>query len=419
MGNYFTIYNITTGFVIAILSSLFIYLEYVNFTYFFINTIIGLMAIYWLLWANRMIWFWSGWFIGLLWFWWISLSFIHYEMPIFIPLVIISIALIYGITFLILFKIAHFFTNRLEISEIYGKALILFLFSYIHPIEFDWFKPELMFTNSYLGIEKWQFAIILSALALTQIKKNIIFLTLLILAYPFITPFTLQKLENIKLISTYTTIEDKWNEQKQPTHMKAVFNEINLAIAQKKEVIVFPESVFPLFINLQPQLMDALKKLSKDITIVAGALYWEPVQNIPRNSAFIFKNGDVMVAHKVLLVPFGEQNPLPNFMSKWVNEFFFDGAKDYIASSNISDYEINGTKYRNAICFEATSERLYENSPKTMIAMSNNGWFVPSIEPTLQQILFQYYSKKYGTTIYHSVNMSKSYIVQNGKVIYP
>lgn len=377
------------------------------------------MAIYWLLWANRMIWFWSGLFIGLLWFWWISLSFIHYEMPIFIPFVIISIALIYGITFLLLFKIAHFFTNRLEISEIYGKALILFLFSYIHPIEFDWFKPELMFTNSYLGIEKWQFAIILSALALTQIKKNIIFLTLLILAYPFMTPFTLQKLENIKLISTYTTIEDKWNEQKQPTYIKAVFNEISLAIAQKKEVIVFPESVFPLFINLQPQLMDALKKLSKDITIVAGALYWEPVQNIPRNSAFIFKNGDVMVAHKVLLVPFGEKNPLPNFMSKWVNKFFFDGAKDYIASSDISDYEINGTKYRNAICFEATSEKLYENSPKTMIAMSNNGWFVPSIEPTLQQILFQYYSKKYGTTIYHSVNMSKSYIVRNGKVIYP
>jgi len=30
--------------------------------------------------------------------------------------------------------------------------------------------------------------------------------------------------------------------------------------------------------------------------------------------------------------------------------------------------------------------------------------------------LLQYYSKKYGTTIYHSVNMSESYVVKNGKV---
>jgi len=374
------------------------------------------MAIYWLLWANRIIWFWSGLFIGLFWFWWISLSFIEYNMPQFMPFVILSIALLYGFTFLILSSIALFFTNRLEVSAIYGKAIILFAFSYIHPIGFDWFKPELMFTNSYIGIEKWQFAIILGALALSQIKKNILFFLLIPLAYPFFMPTTLQKIDDIKLISTYTTIEDKWNEKKQPEQIKAVINDINLAISQKKPMIVFPESVFPLFMNLEPQLMEYLKLLSNDITIVTGGLYWEPLKKIPRNSTFIFQHGEVSVAHKVLLVPFGERNPLPEFMGKWINEFFFDGAEDYVASSDISDYKVNGKTYRNAICFEATSEKLYENSPKSMIVLSNNGWFVPSIEPTLQRILFQYYSKKYGTTIYHSVNMSKSYIVQNGKV---
>ena len=46
-----------------------------------------------------------------------------------------------------------------------------------------------------------------------------------------------------------------------------------------------------------------------------------------------------------------------------------------------------------------------------MILISNNGWFVPSVEPTLQRLLLEYYSHRYGTFIYHSVNMSDSYII--------
>jgi len=99
-----------------------------------------------------------------------------------------------------------------------------------------------------------------------------------------------------------------------------------------------------------------------------------------------------------------------------VNKVFYDGAVDYKASENVVDYSINGITYRNAICFEATSEKLYEDEPEKMIVLSNNGWFTPSTEPTLQKLLLQYYSKKYGTIIYHSVNMSKSYIITNGTV---
>ncbi len=166
---------------------------------------------------------------------------------------------------------------------------------------------------------------------------------------------------------------------------------------------------------MQPQIMERLQNDSKQITIVVGALYWE--NEIPRNSTYIFQNGAYTVANKVKLVPFGEENPLPDFMGKWINDLFFDGAPDYVASADFTDYTIHGVTYRNAICFEATSEKLYEGKPKNMIALSNNGWLIPSIEPTQQKVLLQYYSKKYGTTIYHAVNMSDSYVVQNGKVI--
>jgi len=88
------------------------------------------------------------------------------------------------------------------------------------------------------------------------------------------------------------------------------------------------------------------------------------------------------------------------------------------------DYTIDGITYRNAICFESTSEKLYEKNtqgeyPEQMIILSNNGWFTPSIEPTLQRLLLQYYSKKYGTTIYHSINMSPSYMIQKGQLFIP
>ena len=104
-------------------------------------------------------------------------------------------------------------------------------------------------------------------------------------------------------------------------------------------------------------------------------------------------------------------------MNQYINEIFFGGAPNYVASSDITDYKIDGITYRNAICFEATSEELYKRQPENMIVLSNNGWLTPSIEPTLQKILLQFYSKKYGTTIYHSVNMSPSYIIKNGNVV--
>ncbi len=191
--------------------------------------------------------------------------------------------------------------------------------------------------------------------------------------------------------------------------------QIDQAIEDKKRLIILPESVFPIFINRSQELVDKLREKAKQISIVTGGLYWDG--ETPRNSTYIFTGDKITVANKVVLVPFGESNPLPDFLSDWVNNVFYDGAVDYKASSNVVDYEIDGVTYRNAICFEATSEKLYEGNPKNMVVLSNNGWFTPSIEPTLQKLLLQYYSKKYHTTIYHSVNMSRSYVIQNGKVL--
>ncbi len=411
---YISTLEITRGFFIALLASIYLYMEYWDHTSHLLNTFSALLSLYLLLQSNRKVWFFTGFFIAVFWFWWISLSFIHYNMPWAIPLVILATGVVYAVLFWIIASIAEKTSTPVNLII---KALGLLLLSYIHPFGFDWFKPELIFIHSYLGIGKWQFAIILAAISLSLWKQQLLYLFLVIFAYqPSITVIQTAP-KQLELVTLHTPVQEKWNKRLHNAQFKEVFHLIDAAIKAKKSLIIFPESVFPIFLNYDQALISKLEDRAKKINIVVGGLYWD--EKTPRNSTYIFTKEKTIIANKVLLVPFGESNPLPDFLSDWVNKVFYDGAVDYKASKNVVDYDINGTIYRNAICFEATSEKLYEKDkegkrPKHMIVLSNNGWFTPSIEPTLQRLLLQYYSKKYGTTIYHSVNMSDSYIIQNG-----
>ncbi|MGB5505738.1 MAG: apolipoprotein N-acyltransferase [Sulfurovum sp.] len=418
ISHYFSTFELTRGFFIALLSSAFIYLNHWAFSYPLINTILGIVTLYLLLQEGEKIWFISGAFIGLFWFWWIALSLKHYGMLWAVPIEIIIIMLSYGILFWLIAwfsqKITSFFPFFCTLLPLILKALGLLILSYIHPFSFDWFKPELMFVESYVGIEKWQFGIILTAIVLSIWKKQFLYLLFILLAYQPHLPAPGKVGDDITLVTTYTSVQDKWNETLHHKQFENLFTLIEQAIENKKSLIILPESVFPVFVNRSQKLIDRLQAKAQDISIVTGGLYWDG--KTPRNSTYIFTDNKISVANKVVLVPFGESNPLPDFLSDWVNNVFYDGAVDYVASQKVIDYTIDGKSYRNAICFEATSERLYEGNPENMIVLSNNGWFTPSIEPTLQKLLLQYYSTKYGTTIYHSVNMSDSYVIRNGKI---
>ena len=126
----------------------------------------------------------------------------------------------------------------------------------------------------------------------------------------------------------------------------------------------------------------------------------------------MFDKGDIKVAHKVVLVPFGEAVPLPAKIRDIINDTFYGGAKDYETAKEATTFTIKGEKFRNAICYEATTDKVYENlDTNYVIATSNNAWFTPSIEPTLQKLLLKYYAKKYNLVIYSVTNKSKSGII--------
>jgi len=447
ISKHFTTSAITAGFWIALLSSVWLYGAWIGWDWRGLNTAAGLLFFYCLLAAERPAWFWSGFFIGVLWFWWIGVSFVYYHLGWAIPIVLIALGLVYGGVFwgaawvaerLPLFlshyggrlptlrgshngvqwHTLHSMQETILPSTLYPlpslilKSATLLSISYLHPLGFDWFKPELVFVSSYLGVHKWQLAIVLSAIILAQWRNRPLWLLLTILAY---SPVQVQSLSEdprhtIKLITTHTTIADKWNPEKIPDHIRQVLHAIDDAAASGYRAVVLPESVFPFFLNRRPKILGRLITRSRKIDIIIGALYWD--HGVHRNSTYHFHQGHYAVADKVILVPFGEANPLPQWASRWVNRIFFDGAVDYQASADPTDWVINGQKYRNAICYEATSERLYDPRPENMIVTSNNAWFVPSIEPTFQRLLLSYYVRKYGTTIYHATNRSSAYVLR-------
>ena len=390
--------------VISLCFSASLYLFHFELTFYLLNSLLGLYAFYRLIVADKKVFILSGFFIGLFWFYWVGFSFKYYGMSWAIPLVSLGFALGYGI----IFWLMSFASQPLT------RAIVLFVLSFLEPFNFNWLQPELLFMHSYFGIEKWQYALILLALALSahfKDKKGVLFLLLLIPALSFSTQKNEVHPLNISIVQTNLDQNEKWNPIYRNAIIKDNLDAIRQAIKNKKDLVILPESAFPMFLNRETTLLNHLKELSHDISIHTGSLYYENGHNF--NASYFFQDADVQIAKKMVLVPFGEYIPLPSFLARPINKAIFGGASDFLTASKPSDFMIKGFSFRNAICYEATCHELFEDSPALMIASSNNAWFTPSIEPTLQRLLMKFYAKKHNTIILHSANSA------GGGIIYP
>ncbi len=401
--DYFTLKFIINGFIISILLSLFIFLDLLNLKYISnLSLISAIFGFYFILKSNKKIWFWSGFFIGFFWFYWISFSLIYYDFAYLIPVEILGICLIYGFIFLA--------AGWLE--NIYIKAIFLLFASYIAPFGFDWLNFELIFVDTFFIPSIYTLALMLISIIIA-IKFNIYFgISLLIcsLAINYNNKIEYRGLPfDISLISTNISQDKIWDRSTKDKIVKNNLNMIDQAISDGSRIVVLPESAFPLFLDHSEILLSVLKQKSYQIAIVTGALGTS--DNKLYNSTYLFDKGEVKRLDKLILVPFGEEIPLPNFIKDLINRLFFDSAVDYSHANSVSDYEIDGIKIRNAICYEATRDELFINEPKFMIAITNNAWFTPSTQPNLQSKLLKLKAYKYKTIIYHSVNGSPSQMI--------
>lgn len=403
---YFTRIYIIKAFVIALCLCAFIYLAYFNLTFLTLNSLLAIAGFYLLLGENRIVWFWSGFFTGLLWFYWISFSFVYYDLAFLIPFIILGISLVYGLLFWLIGRLG---------SSIYVQLPLLLGISFVDPFSFNWLKLPLILLDTYFSTSFLSFGLLLSAItlfkALQKWMKSLALIPLIAALSLNLSPTpSAEEHLDVALPTMHIPQSQRWDAAYQQEAIDLNFALIKQAIAEHKELIILPESAFPLYLNRAPRLIESLKQYSQQIAIVAGSLTYEEDQGF-FNSSYLFQNGEMQIAHKIILVPFGEEVPFPEFMVKIINKLFFDGAKDYQKAKAPQDFIIKGVAFRSAICYEGTNEKLYEGNPKQMIVISNNAWFSPSTEQTLQYLLLRYYAKKYQTTIYHSANSGKSGII--------
>jgi len=321
-----------------------------------------------------------------------------------VPLVGIGFAFIYAFIFWVVSLPSHPVL----------RALMLFLLSFFEPFDFNWLQPELLFVHSYLGIEKWHYALILislSSFVYFKDKKPYLFLLIMLPALSFSSHAKQELPLRIEVVQTNLQQDIKWNSFYIPKTIQENFKAIDKAIKNKAELVILPESAFPLFLNRHTDLIDELKVKSFDIAIITGSLYSENGQNF--NATYLFQDGKMQLAKKMILVPFGEYIPLPSFLARPINKAIFGGAVDYLSASEATYFTIKGIDFKNAICYEATCHELFEDKPKLMIATSNNAWFMPSVEPSIQRLLMQFYATKSNTIILHAANNA------GGGIIFP
>jgi apolipoprotein N-acyltransferase len=403
---YFNKTNIIKGLIIAFGFSAFIYLAYFGIFNKTINSIFAIVSLYFILTSSRQVAFYIGFFIGIFWFYWVSISLQYYELTFFAPIVVI----LFGLGFAVIFYIINFIDN------IFLRALLIFSLSYIHPLGFNWFIPELVFIDTYFSIEKEYFAVILASLVMFNKLKRYKFLAVFPLIFVVLNSNSNSEIKqaNIKIdMPKYQVSQDKkWLKHNLSNIVEQNLKIIDNSIKEEKELVILPETVFPILLNHDTFLMEKLLEKSLKINIIAGSLFYEDDNFY--NATYFFSKGKVEIAKKYVLVPFGEEIPFPQFLVDIINEIFYNGAKDYKKADKPTDFLIKGEKFRNAICYEATSDKIFENlgDTKYMIAISNNAWFTPSIEPTLQKLLLKYYAKKYNVIIYHQINGSENYIVK-------
>jgi len=398
--NYFSTFFIIKGFFISLSLSLFIYLAYFGLHIKIIDTILAILGFYFLLINDKKTLAWTGFFIGIFWFYWISFSFRYYDLTYAIPFVILGFGLIYSFFFWVIGYVGR---------TPFMRVILLFGLTFFSPFGFNWFKPELVLINTYFSTDIYLYGLFLISLY-TMLKNRLIGVLFLVALTFFNKPLHVNMPSlNVDIPITNLSQDKKWKKEYKHEIITNNFNLINKAIESGKDLIILHESAFPLYLNLEPKIVEKLKILSHKIVIVTGALHVK--ENRVFNSSYLFQNGNFKVADKFVLVPFGEKIPLPRWAVKFINNTFFNGADDYKNASKVSNFKIKNFIFRNAICYEATTDKLYQDNPKYMIAISNNSWFTPSIEPTLQNLLLKLYAKKYHTTIFHSANSGKSGII--------
>lgn len=383
---YFSLNFIKSSFLNAILLSIFIYFSIFENTFAnllgLVCFVFGALRLVFVRERGAIIWSQTGFFVGVFWFYWIAFSLVYYDFAYLIPAQIFIIGAVYALIFLVFYALFGALAGRL--STVLGAfkpiflALGFYIIQFVHPFGFNWLNWHLVLINT-------PFERVLGG----QKELNL--------------PF------KIELISSRIPQNALWQSSRKKEHFANNLALIDKAILNGARLVVLPESAFATNLNQNLELIELLKQKSQQIAILAGGEAYE--NGSFYNSAYFFDAGQMRRIDKHILVPFGEEIPLPEMLKNPINALFFDGASDFGKAGDFSYIEVDGVRFKVAICYEGTRYELYADKPEFVTLISNDAWFAPSLQTALQNLLLRYYALKNGSVIFHSANFNDKQII--------
>lgn len=184
--------------------------------------------------------------------------------------------------------------------------------------------------------------------------------------------------------------EQKWDPRYRSAILEKYDNLTRLASYERPDLIVWPETAVPGYLEKEPDIDQFLSKLAKELKIylLVGSPRRSGLVEDYFNSAVLFDPEGQMITFydKQQLVPFAEFMPSGEFMSKFRRAFRIDEnfeLADFRAGEEPIIFTLPKGKFGVLICFEDffTVAEFIQNGAEFMINITNDGWFKKSSAP--------------------------------------
>lgn len=217
-------------------------------------------------------------------------------------------------------------------------------------------------------------------------KKNIILLALALIImilpgiYRAVNPIEYTSHKKIAVIQTGYNQEEKWDQDKWINIVNMINNQVVDAYRKNVDMIVMPESSYPVRILTTDFLMAFLNKISEKTPIIFGADRRLMIDNESRlfNTMVLLDNKTQSYYDKRHLTPFGEYFPFENLLRP-VKEFFFGNGSMFSPGSKPTTLVTGDIKAAPVICFESAFSSLVKDGvslgANLLVIISNDTWF--------------------------------------------
>jgi len=218
----------------------------------------------------------------------------------------------------------------------------------------------------------------------------------------------------------------KWEKSYQLSTIEKYISLSNKALANKPELIVWPETAVPFFLQEESELSQRVISAVKmgGVFLVTGSpAYRRSEAGLSYlNRAYLVKPEEGLSDYydKVHLVPFGEYVPLKSVLS-FVNRLV-PAAGDFESGASLSLLDLKGLKAGTIICFEAIfpdiSRKLIHNGADLLLNLTNDAWFGKTSAPYQHAAMARFRAIENRVPLLRAANTGFSMIVEaTGEII--